>query len=405
MIKPVAARTDVYPLILLGGGHSHVLCLKYWQQLAPKNPLKKYRPLLISENSTSPYSGMLPGLLTGDYQYDDCHIDLIKLCQMSGADFQQQTCINIQKIVDQDFDTLYRLDFETTAADSHSIYCEKLSINIGSQPYSLLPNKEDQLANGKDQKQTSDNVWKVKPISLFFQNWQTLQQEINNPNTKQEVTATNPIISIIGAGAAGVEIACAIKLAQENCQVQLIAHSKQPLPSYSPKIQRLCLQQLNNMGIQFIGQQRVTAKPSDFTILCTQSAAPSWLKDSDLKLSEQGFICVDEKLQTSLPGVFAAGDCIHFTPRPLAKAGVYAVRQANTLFHNLCTSLNDEALPDSELLSYQPQTRFLSIINMGNQYALGQRGSFVLSGRWLWHYKQYLDKKFMSLFNKPNKDE
>jgi len=396
-MKTVASSHDVYPLVLLGGGHSHVLCLKYWQQLAPSNPLKKYRPLLISEKSTSPYSGMLPGLLTADYQFDDCHIDLIKLCQSSGADFQKKTCINIQQVTDKDFDTLYRLDFKSTA-DSHSIYCEKLSINIGSQPYSLFTNRKDQFAKGEDQKQYSDNVWKVKPISQFFQNWQKLQQEINSPNTKQEVIAKNPVISIIGAGAAGVEIACAIKLAQENCQVQLIANSKQPLPSYSPKLQKLCLQRLNKMDIHFIGQRQVTTKPSDFTILCTQSAAPSWLKDSDLTLSAQGFICVDENLQTSLSGVFAVGDCIHFTPLPLAKAGVYAVRQANTLFHNLCTSLRDETLPTPELLRYQPQTQFLSIINMGNQYALGQRGSFVFRGRWLWHYKKYLDHKFMSLF-------
>jgi selenide,water dikinase len=396
LIKPVAVKNDVYLLVLLGGGHSHVLCLKYWQQLAPTNPLIKYRPLLISEKSTSPYSGMLPGLLTDDYQFDDCHIDLIKLCQLSAADFLQKTCVNIQKVEDPDFDTLYRLDFKNTA-DRHSIYCEKLSINIGSQPYSLLANKEDQ-------KPGSDNVWKVKPINQFFQNWQKLQQEINKPKTKQGETAEKPIISIIGAGAAGVEIACAIKLAQENCQVQLIASSEQPLPSYSAKIQKLCLQQLNNMNIRFIGQRKVTTKPSDFTILCTQSAAPSWLKDCDLKLSEHGFICIDENLQTSLPGVFSAGDCAHFTSKPLAKAGVYAVRQASTLFHNLCTSLKDDD-NGSELMVYQPQLRFLSIINMGNQYALGQRGSFVFSGRWLWHYKQYLDKKFMSLFNKPNKDE
>ena len=80
--------TTVYPLVLLGGGHSHALLLTYWQSLNPDKH-DKVRPLLISEQATSPYSGMLPGLLADEYSFDDCHIDLVNLCANSGSDFLQ----------------------------------------------------------------------------------------------------------------------------------------------------------------------------------------------------------------------------------------------------------------------------------------------------------------------------
>ena len=395
--------TNVYPLVLLGGGHSHALWLKYWQQLANTHPAKNIRPLLVSENSTSPYSGMLPGLLSGEYDYDDCHIDLISLWQCSDCDFLQQSCINIQKIESSDFDTLYRLDFKADNLQNNhteeppSIFCQTLSINIGSQPFSLATDtiQHDTLPSDK-------TSWKIKPISQFFYNWQSLQaklqQELNtaeasNSIKNKEVSVKKTLISIIGAGAAGVEIACAIKLAQQNCQVQIFSRSQYPLPSFQAKIQQLCLQRLKSMGIDFIGQKNVTSLVSDFTILCTQSAAPKWLTDTELKLSEDGFIWGDKNLQSSLAGVFAAGDCIYFSPQPLAKAGVYAVRQAKILFHNVCAQL-----APSNLEPFIPQPKFLSIINMGNHYALAQKGRWSLHGYWPWRYKRYVDRKFMSQF-------
>lgn len=386
--------TNVYPLVLLGGGHTHALWLKYWQQLAPSHSEKRIRPLLISENSTSPYSGMLPGLLSGENGFDDCHIDLAALCEMSNCDFLKRSCINIQKIDNSDYETLYRLDFKALNSEqgdvkeSLSIFCQTLSINIGSQPFSL--------ASDSKKLNSDKTIWKVKPISEFFQNWTSLQQALNKAETHQNSVYKKPIISIVGAGAAGVEIACAIKLAQKNCHVQLFSRSINPLPSFHPKVQQHCLKRLIKMDIDFIGQEHAEGKSSDFTILCTQSSAPSWLKNTTLALSEDGFIAVDENLQSSCAGIFAAGDCIHFTPQPLPKAGVFAVRQAKALFNNLCAQFTS-----AELQPYKPQTSFLSIINMGDQYALAQRGRWSIQGRWPWCYKHFVDRKFMMQFKPP----
>lgn len=389
-----ALPTHVYPLVLLGGGHSHALWLKYWQQLPPSHSAKRIRPLLISENSTSPYSGMLPGLLSGEYQYDDCHIDLAQLCRLSACDFLKRRCINIQKITHSDFKILYRLDFKACRSEAsdieelQSIFCQTLSINIGSQPFSLTPDGEP-----LDSDKTS---WKVKPISQFFLNWQSLQQALNKTAFHKK-SSIKTVIRIVGAGAAGVEIACAIKKAQQHCHVQLFARSHNPLPSFQPNVQQRCLKRLMKMDIEFINQEDANTKASDFTILCTQSSAPLWLKNTTLALSENGFIVVDENLQSSWRGVFAAGDCCHFSPQPLPKAGVFAVRQAKVLFQNICAQFSS-----AQLQAYKPQRSFLSIINMGDQYALAQKGCWSMQGQLPWRYKRYVDRKFMRQFKPPS---
>lgn len=402
--------THVYPLVLLGGGHSHALWLKYWQQLENSHPAKQIRPLLISDNTTSPYSGMLPGLLSGDYSHDDCHINLVRLSEKSNCDFLQRRCINIQRVDDLDRESIYRLDFApldseqliSETPEDHNpapIFCKILSINIGSQPF-VSTEESNKLPNSKS--------WKVKPINKFFQNWQSLQKSIADPSSEP---SQKSIINIIGAGPAGVEIACAIKQSQPNSQVQLHSRSALPLPNFNTKTQKLCLQYLNKLDIEFIRSyihpSTSTSSTShlhngfdtskrDFTIWCTQSAAAKWLIDTDLTLSPKGFICVDEYLQTSFPGVFAAGDCLHFSPQPLPKAGVYAVRQAKTLFENICLCLAKNSKPT--LVAFKPQKSILSIINMGNHYALAQKGRWSTHGYLPWVYKHYIDRKFMELF-------
>ena len=68
-------------LVLLGGGHAHVHVLRQFGE----RPLKDARVTLVGRDIETPYSGMIPGFVAGHYSFEDCHIDLARLCARSGG--------------------------------------------------------------------------------------------------------------------------------------------------------------------------------------------------------------------------------------------------------------------------------------------------------------------------------
>jgi NADH dehydrogenase FAD-containing subunit len=67
--------------------------------------------------------------------------------------------------------------------------------------------------------------------------------------------------------------------------------------------------------------------PFDECFWCTQAQGQSWLKETGLETTEDGFICVSSTLEcTNANDVFACGDVAHLTQSPRPKAGVIAVR-------------------------------------------------------------------------------
>jgi selenide,water dikinase len=103
---------------------------------------------------------------------------------------------------------------------------------------------------------------------------------------------------------------------------------------------------------------------------------------------------VNTRLQTSDPRIFAVGDCAHMAHNPRPKAGVYAVRQAPVLLHNLSSSLSG-----GPLKPYVPQKDYLKLISLGKKAALGDRFGLTFAGPWVWNWKDRIDRKFMDQFD------
>jgi selenide, water dikinase len=366
-------------LVLIGGGHSHVIVIK---QLGMK-PLSEISVTLISENTYTPYSGMLPGLIAGHYNFDDCHIDLRKLCQWAGIRF---IC-----------STVKRLDPEEKKIICHqypSLSYDLLSINTGSQPRLHTINGALQYGHA------------VKPVKDFLSQW---QQWLKSSATTSK---TNQIL-MVGGGAAGVEVLLAMhyhihSTSNIRSNFTLICSDKNILSTHNKRVQDFFLQHLNRLGVKIITNQKVTAitahqvlltdsqtLDADFVTLAIDAGAQSWLTESGVQCDNKGFIQVDKYLRSiSHPDIFAVGDSAAFTPSPLPKAGVYAVRQGPILTRNLIATLKKHALRP-----FKPQHRFLSLLATGKRHAVASRGPLFATGKWVWYWKNHIDRKFMARFN------
>lgn len=366
-------------LTLIGGGHSHVIVIK---QLGMK-PLPGLRITLVSENTYTPYSGMLPGLIAGHYSFDDCHIDLRKLCQWAGIRF---IC-----------NTIKGLDPENKKVICHqhpSLSYDLLSINTGSQPRLHTVSGAHQYG------------YAVKPINNFLTQWR--QWLKSAAATKQ----TYHII-MVGGGAAGVEVLLAMQYyIQNNSNIRanftIVTSEKSILPTHNKRVQDFFQQHLSRLGIKIITNQKVTAVGAqqlflsdgqtlmvDFVTLAIDAGAQSWLAESGLQCDNKGFVQVDKFLRSiSHPDIFAVGDSAAFTPSPLPKAGVYAVRQGPILTNNLIATLKKHSLRP-----FKPQHRFLSLLATGGRHAVVSRGPLFATGKWVWYWKNHIDEKFMTRFN------
>ena len=78
-------------LVLVGGGHANIQVLKSFAM----RPINGLRISLISDVLSAPYSGMLPGFIAGEYDFQEIHINLLHLCNYSSARFIQTKIMSV----------------------------------------------------------------------------------------------------------------------------------------------------------------------------------------------------------------------------------------------------------------------------------------------------------------------
>lgn len=367
-------------LVLVGGGHSHALVLR---SLAMK-PVAGLRVTLVSPAAFTPYSGMLPGLLAGHYTLEETHIDLARLCQWGGVRFLTDTATSLDPVA-------RRLH----CAARGSLSYDMLSIDIGSQP------ELDSVPGAREY------AVPVKPVAGLWSRWTELQKAEHLGEQR---------IAVVGGGAGSVEVILAIahRLRERRPSLDLYCGADEVLPGYPASARRVVERRLRDYTIGLrcgarvarVGEGRLEFEDGgdasfDTLIWCTGAAAAPWVAQSGLPVDERGFMVVEDTLQSSAyPEVFGAGDIAvqHRHPRP--KAGVYAVRQGPVLADNLRAFALGRSLRE-----HRPQTRFLSLLSLGDQSAVAERHGFSISGAWVWRWKDRIDRAFMTRFSDlPERD-
>jgi len=65
-----------HDVVLLGIGHTNAHVLRMWRM----QPIPSARLTCVSNYPVATYSGMLPGVLAGQYPPEAMEIDLVRLC-------------------------------------------------------------------------------------------------------------------------------------------------------------------------------------------------------------------------------------------------------------------------------------------------------------------------------------
>lgn len=362
-------------LVLVGGGHSHALAVR---MLAMK-PVPDTRITLVSPESLTPYSGMLPGWVAGHYTVEDSHIDLARLCQWAGVRFIRDRVTHI----DPDRKIL-------TLAAGPTLDYDFASLDLGATP------DLDSVPGARE------HAVPVKPVSSFRERWNHLLNQLE-PGRRAR-------IAVVGAGAGGTEMVLAVAHALKRRGLDGELHlvdADQLLPGYPERARRFIRERLTANGIELHEHSPVSrvsenqlqidgsAAEFDFLLWCTGATGPAWLRDSPPATTEQGLVRVDEHLRSvSHRELFAAGDCAWLDEHELPRSGVHAVRQGPVLAHNL-----RKACQDQPLRAYRPQKKTLSLLSAGAPEATGNRGTQWLAGRALWRFKDRIDRRFMTRFS------
>jgi selenide,water dikinase len=362
-------------LVLVGAGHVHLEILR---RLAVE-PVPELATTIVSLEERHFYSSMTPGYLAGQYTVDDISVDVPAIARRAGAH-----CV---------IGCAARLDpaaRQVGLEDGRALPYDLVSLNLGS----LLAGSDGPAAARAE---------RIKPLQRVARLKDRLDALADGDRARPAR------VVVIGAGAGGVEIAFAAAATLDHRgrarEVAIVEGGPCVLPTYDERFRRLVDRALRAHGIGLRLGMTVTAVeadrvvlaggatlPSDLTVWLTGPEGAPLLAASGLPAESRGFLWIEDTLQSIAdPRVFAVGDCGTFTKYPaIAKSGVYAVREAPILWHNLLAVVRG-----GPLIRYRPQRSFLSILNTADGRALLRYRAFRSWSGWAWRLKDRIDRGFM----------
>lgn len=389
-------------VVLLGIGHTHAHLIKQWAM----EPIRNINLIGVTDHGIATYSGMLPGVLAGDYSPDQMEIDLVQLLSAARVPWIQDALIHVDR-------KAKRLTFDS----GRRLRYDLLSVGVGSRPADL-PN------SARQDGQPSLPFVSIKPMQTFLQR---LEDGIlaaarrvtgqSDPSVGQggQHELPRPIqIDVVGGGLGSVEVILCLRHFLARCgwqpdqyRLRLLSGSAEPPVGCLASTRRRIMRHLSDLSVTLVPKTKLVAVdgdrlqcsdgvylPSDLVVyLGAGSAAPA-TRLLDLPRDDRGCLFTNACLQSiGDASVWAGGDCGTIQDQPLPKAGVFAVRQGPIMWENL--KRWDMGAP---LQPYRPQSDFLKLINLGGKRAIGEWHGISFEGHWVWRWKDHIDSKFMNMY-------
>jgi selenide,water dikinase len=348
-------------LVLLGAGHAHVEVLRRFAI----QPEPGVRLTLIAREPETPCAAMLPGLIRGDYTFQQVHIDLAPLAAAASA-----------RLFLGEVAAISLPDKRVSVPGRPDVPFDLLSIDVGSGP--AVPPGAGQP---------------VKPIGRLLMRLATLEAELR-PGAR---------LAVVAGDADGTELALALaRRYGEQVRIILVCETAEPLAG-APSLARSAVRAaLVDAGVELTCGVRAGAWAdgrlalSDGTFLeveavlwATAAAGPRFLATSGLACDERGCIRVDQALRSISHGfVFAAGDC--------AAVPSNAHPTGPALAANLRRAARGRAP-----WSWRSGWDAPAIVGLGNQRAVAWRSGLAVSGRAVWRWKDWIDRRRIRIYQEP----
>jgi len=362
-------------LLLLGGGHAHMVTLANLEKFTEKG----HEVTVVGPSKHHYYSGMGPGMLGATYKATDVRFDTEKVVTAKGGRFVLDSVLR----VDPERKLVY---LQSGATESYDV----LSFNIGSYVPQTCVTQND------------GDIYSVKPIEKL---------RVARDRILEQCSTQETVIGIIGGGPSSAEIAGNIlqltKMRPCARPRIIIFSSRGFMARFPSRVRTLVKKSLLQRGVEIWEGNRVSDVRTGLVrledkreiecgmIFLALGVKPSPVfVASGLPTGPDGGMLVNRYLQSvAHPELFGGGDCISFQDNSLDKVGVYAVRQNPILFHNLMAMLEGE-----DLQHFDPGGDYLLIFNLGEGIGVLSKSWLTFDGKMAFIIKDYIDRRFMAKF-------
>ncbi|MFC4169982.1 FAD-dependent oxidoreductase [Teichococcus aestuarii] len=360
-------------LLLAGAGHVHLHLLHRAAALRAAG----LAPVLISP-ARFHYSGLAGAVLAGALPESANTVDVAALAAARGVP-------HLDGLLER-VDTAAR---RAWLADGRWMDFDLASFNLGSvaaAPAALLD---------------APGVCAVKPLGGLATLRRRLVAEI-------EARERCPALVVAGGGASAHEVAASLAALARRHGVAPRVALLGPAPGGKdgwapPAALRTLRRNLAGQGIALVEGRAVARRPGacvledgtdlpcDMLVLATGLRAHALVAELGLPVDARGRLRLTSALHSVAdPAIFAAGDCAVVEGHPRPMVGVFGVRAAPVLHHNLAVHA-----AGGKPAAFRPQRRWLAILDLGDGTGLAARGRLWWHGRAALWLKRRLDLGFV----------